>query len=118
MRQVVVERLSLLEKVRKNRAKHEQEYNEARDDYKALVIKICQDNIAALTDIGVSDKKIKNIPERPVHYLNEYDRSIQMLVMSVEENITLSSQEFDQLVMDNWAWKNSFLATNSSYKAS
>ena len=40
-----------------------------------------------------------------------------MLELSVDDVITLSETEFDQLVMDEWNWKQSFVATSSFYKS-
>jgi hypothetical protein len=51
-------------------------------------------------------------------YLDEYDRTIQMLLMSVDERITLEAHEFTQLVLDKWGWKAQFdsaRTSNSSY---
>jgi hypothetical protein len=39
-----------------------------------------------------------------------------MLELSVEDTIELEEDVFNQLVLDEWTWKNAFVASNSLYK--
>ncbi len=47
----------------------------------------------------------------------EYDRVIKMLEMSVDTQIELSSSEFQNYVMDDWAWSDNAKLSNSTYTA-
>ena len=55
--------------------------------------------------------------DAPINQIKEYDRAIKMLEMSVDNDITLSEQEFAEYVLDDWHWKNQFTLTNSAYLA-
>lgn len=48
--------------------------------------------------------------------LDEYDYAIKVCEMSDDDVIELSEHEFQQYVMDNWAWKGDFLRTSAMYK--
>lgn len=119
MHAVKINRLELLEIVRTNKEKHIAEFNEAVEDYKKAVIKVAETNLA-LAQTGDLDKISKNIrssPSRPSSYEKEYGRGIRMLELSVEEVIDVTEDVFNQLVLDEWSWKNSFTATSASYKS-
>ena len=40
-----------------------------------------------------------------------------MLELSVETEITLEADVFNQLVLDEWTWKNNFAMMASTYKS-
>lgn len=118
MHSVKVNRVELLDIVRKNKEKHITEFKEAVNDFKAAVIKVSEENLVLaktgkLEEIG----KIKRIPEKPTSYETSYTRSIRMLELSIEETIELDEHTFNQLVLDEWQWKQQFTTSNSSYKS-
>jgi len=41
----------------------------------------------------------------PEDHTADYDRVIRMLEMSVDDELEITSHEFDWYVMDNWQWK-------------
>jgi hypothetical protein len=51
----------------------------------------------------------------PENHLEDYDRVIDMLKYSVADKVELSSKDFDAYVRNNWAWRQSFLGTNTAY---
>lgn len=51
----------------------------------------------------------------PENHLEDYNRVIDMLKLSVADKVELSSSDFDAYVRNNWSWRSSFLNTNSSY---
>lgn len=122
MNKVTVQSKALLNKISRNRDRHQEDFDEAMTGYmkdfrKALELK--------LTQIGQAEESGDNIPSQgfpdlpvPREHLTEYDRVIQMIEMSVEHQIELSSVEFAQYVQDDWAWKPAFVATSSNYKKS
>ena len=118
MHAVKVNRLELLDIVRANKDKHVTEFNESVVDYKAAVIKIAESNLA-LVQTGDLDKiaKTKSMPSKPVSYESNYTRAIRMLELSVEETIDVEEDVFNQLVLDEWAWKNQFVASSALYKS-
>jgi hypothetical protein len=51
----------------------------------------------------------------PENHAHEYERAIRSVELSVFDKIELSEQEFNQYVMNDWSWRNSFLTSSSGY---
>lgn len=117
MRSVKVEKLELLEIVRGNKKKHVKEFDEAVKDYKKAAVKVAKEH-GELAKTGDLDQiaKIRAMPQRPTSYEKDYDRAIRMLELSVEDTIELEEDIFNQLVLDEWTWKNAFVASSALYK--
>ena len=118
MQSVKINRKELLKIVRENKTKHVAEYEEAVTDYKAGVIKLAKENLK-LANSGELEKitRIKAAPQAPVSYEDNYNRAIRMLELSVDKVIELEEHDFNQLVLDEWAWKRTFTAMSASYKS-
>lgn len=118
MNSVKVDRKQLLYIVRENQKKHVIEYLDAVEDYKAAVIKLCKQNmkLAKSEDVEVL-KQIKHFPEKPLSYESNYTRAIRMLELSVEDVIEIEEYLFNQLVLDEWDWKQRFANLSASYKS-
>lgn len=118
MHSVKVNRFELLNIVRENKEKHIREYNESVEDFKAVAVKIATSNLE-LANTGDLAKisRIKSTPQPPVSHEKEYERAIRMLELSVEEVIEVEQDVFNQLVLDEWSWKNAFVASASLYKS-
>ncbi len=52
-------------------------------------------------------------PAYPVEHLADYDRAISKLEFSVADKVSLSAEDFDAYVLNNWSWKAQFSASNS-----
>lgn len=118
MKTVRMNKDELLQIVRENKEKHISEYNESVQDYIDLVMKISKDNLTlAKTNDIKQISKIKHKPQEPVSYEDSYNRAIRMLELSIEDVIEIDSTTFNQLVLDEWQWKQQFTATISSYKS-
>lgn len=113
MHQVKVRRLELLQRLQENRETHIAEYEEASKGYHEEAIKRVSKVLDSLK-AGLETDLSFSLP-KPKSYEKEYDRVIEMVKMSVESELELSSQEFAQFVMDDWGWKQSFTNTNSLY---
>jgi hypothetical protein len=117
MNAVKINRLELLGIVRENATKHVTDYEEAVEDYKSAVLKIAQNNLKlAKSGELESFTKIKSVPQPPQNYATSYTRAIRMLELSVEDVIEVEQDTFNQLVLDEWAWKHNFVATGALYK--
>lgn len=118
MHSVKIRRNELLGIVRENKEKHIKEFNEAVEDFKRAVIKISEENLALANSGDLKEiAKIKSVPQKPISYESSYTRAIRMLELSVETEIELDLHDFDQLVQDEWQWKQSFTTSNSTYKS-
>jgi hypothetical protein len=117
MRSVKIDKKKLLGIVRENKEKHIVAFNESVEDFKALAIKITAANLE-LANSGDLAKisKAKSIPQAPTSHEKEYERAIRMLELSVEKEIEVEEDIFNQLVLDEWAWKNQFVASSALYK--
>lgn len=118
MNRVKINRNELLSIVRENKDKHIKEFERAMYDFKLAVLKISQENLKlAETQDITSIAHIKSIPSFPTSYAKSYDKAIRMLELSVDTEIELEGHDFDQLVLDEWQWKQSFSTMNSTYKS-
>jgi len=117
MNAVKINKVELLEILRKNKEKHVTEFNEAVEDYKAAAIQVAKENVS-LAKSGDLDKiaRFKHLPAKPTSYETSYTRAIRMLELSVDTVIEVEEQVFNQLVLDEWSWKNSFVTSNALYK--
>lgn len=132
MRSVKVDRDDLLKRLRENLDRHMADYREAVDDYRkaavaALAAKRAEFEAAfeklvarfgsgesPSLGLGVSTSFDLSPPES---HEKDYRQIIEMVAMSVDPVIELESDEFQCYVMDDWAWKAKFVATNSLYKS-
>jgi hypothetical protein len=115
MDKVNINRKELLEIVRQNATKHMIDYQDDVVKYKALVLSILKEN----ADHVVADEldKLKPIPSKPSNYKGDYNRAIRMLELSTDEVIQLSEKDFNNLVLDEWHWKNGLLMEKLRYTA-
>jgi coenzyme F420-reducing hydrogenase alpha subunit len=51
----------------------------------------------------------------PQDHSRDYDKAIRMMQASIYDEVKLSESEFDAYVLNNWEWKNNFIASNSAY---
>lgn len=118
MRSVKVEKSELMSILQENKKKHIKEYDEAVKDYKKAALKVAKEHVD-LAKSGDLDQiaKIKAMPQRPFSYEDSYNRAIRMMELSVDNVIELEEQIFNQLVLDEWSWKNAFVATGALYKS-
>lgn len=118
MHAVKVNRKELLKIVTENKEKHIKDYLESVEDFKAATLKLAEANLE-LVKTGDLEQiaKTKPMPAKPVSYESNYTRAIRMLELSVDKEIDVEEDVFNQLVLDEWAWKNAFVASASLYKS-
>ncbi len=115
METVKVNKFKLLEKLRHNRSEHREIFEEASAAVRKEVIKVL--------DQRLEDAKIgKRISLRidlvqPMDQTEEYDQAIAMCEMSVDDEITLSHENFRCYILDKWHWRDQFIASNRGYSA-
>lgn len=51
----------------------------------------------------------------PENHEDDYTRALEMLDFEVGEEVVLHQQEFAQLVLDDWGWKQQFRTTGMGY---
>lgn len=118
MNAIKMKREELLAIVRANLEKHIADYDEAVSDYKALVLATASANLKLAKTADLKEfSKIKQTPSAPRSFEDSYKRAIRMLELSVDDIIEVEEDVFNQLVLDEWTWKSSFVATSAMYKA-
>ena len=107
----------LLKRIRANYKKHEREHIKAMKGWNRKIA-----NEAAKIIKKAKSGKLTGSPgaqlsrfHQPVSHIEDYKRTISILQMTVDEEITVSSYEFDQMFNDNWEWKPQWAALNTSY---
>ena len=117
MNSVKMNRLELLAIVKQNATKHVADYDEAVEDYKLAVAKIAKANLKLANTAELEQiRKMKTIPQSPANYADNYSRAIRMLELSIEDTIDVEEHIFNQLVLDEWGWKQQFVAQSAMYK--
>jgi len=114
---VNVKKNELLEKLKENREKHLKEYNKAIELYdkaKKEYLNTMKEQIESRLNGNNLDINfnIRMNVSQPVSYAKQYDSAIRMLEMSTSELVYLNSSEFNQYVLDDWAWKQSWINNN------
>lgn len=118
MNSVKINRKELLKIVKDNQKKHVAQYEESVVDYKAAVIKLAKSNLKLANTGELHEiRKMKNLPQAPTSYEDNYSRAIRMLELSVEDVIDVEEHIFNQLVLDEWGWKQNFVAQSAMYKS-
>ena len=113
MQSIKVSKATLLAVLVKNRAAHRAIFEEAMDGYRKEVIK----QLDAQLNRAKAGKRV-NLAfalYEPQDQTKDYDRAIGMLEMSLEDDILLAENDFKCYVLDDWSWKQKFLASNSTY---
>ena len=95
---VKVKREDLLTRVRANRDAHRELFLKAQTNYRRFIIEEL-DRMLADAKANRSIRRSINLVE-PRDHTADYDRTIMMLEMSVDDTIILNATEFDQYVRD------------------
>jgi hypothetical protein len=104
MKQVRINKSKLLEILKKNRADHRGIFLEAQKTFRAVAIKALDEQLKAARSGKPFELARLVSLAAPEDHTADYDRSIQMLEMSVDTDIVVSEQEFTNYVQDIWHW--------------
>jgi len=112
---VQVNKDKLLKKLKKNRKKHVEIFEQAQEAYRKQMI---EELDRALKD-AKAGKKIKRAFTLPVpeNHVEDFDTVIQMLEWHQDDEIELHPSDFQQYVENKWGWQKSFTANTESYVA-
>jgi hypothetical protein len=106
----------LVQTMKENRDAHQKQFEEAIEGWREDVVTALTENLEAAKAGGEElDQYLSVRLPKPHNYTEQYDRVIQMLEFGLAEEVELSSQEFSQYVMDNWAWKEQFTHSHQVY---
>lgn len=129
MKAVKVDRVKLLTKVKENRRKHLEAFETAMKGHRTALanrlVKIAEEasaRVETLMHENVPDKELRtlagdfdiDLPE-PQNHTKDYDQVVAMLDMSVEQELDIDAECFACYVLDEWSWKEIFIATSAHY---
>jgi hypothetical protein len=103
MHSVKVNRLDLLEKVKKNRTGHRDLFLKAQEGYRLEMIAELEKRLEEARN-GKKIIRWMGLPE-PADHTDDYDTVIAMLEMSVDVTLDIDQSLFQQYVLDKWSWK-------------
>ncbi|KKK59533.1 hypothetical protein LCGC14_3033420 [marine sediment metagenome] len=112
---VKIKRLELLTVIKENHLKHKTIFNEAMKGYANELEKVLSEKLEMVRAGSKIEKSIR-LPE-PEDHTGDYERIMKMLDMDVRETIELDERQFAEYVMDDWIWKQEWVANNSAYTA-
>lgn len=113
MNSVKVTKANLRAVVTVNRGKHREEFDRAFMGYKQSCIDALEANLSAFK-AGRAERLYLN-ENPPEDHTLDYDRVLKMLEMSVEDEVTLTAEAFQQYVMDDWGWKQAWAQSTAKY---
>jgi hypothetical protein len=99
MQDVMIKKSALALVLQANRDKHARHWQEAFESYRAACIAALKANL----DVFQAGKS-------ELILINE----LKMLDMSVQDAFALSEGDFQRYVMDEWNWKNVWVASNAN----
>ena len=109
----------LIERLKENRAKHRAEFEEGIEAYRAAVIKELEDQLERA--LKGQDIQRFSLLQQPEDHTSDYDHALDLLEMSLDEEIELTADDFARYVRDDWGWKKQFassIQTSNNYLAS
>jgi hypothetical protein len=117
-RSVNVKRDELLKALRSNLIKHKEDYTQALIDFK---LRLLEDLQAGVEKVTASEPKALakfNVEVRfPQNHEKDFLEVIEMLEMSVDENINLDAESFRAYFKNEWSWSAGFHSLTESYKS-
>jgi len=115
MKSLRFDKLFILARLRENRKKHEEIYNESVIGYQKKAIELLTERLAKVTANPLEHTSISlSVPQ---NHLKEYDRTILMVDQCLDLELELDEQEYSQYIQDNWTWTRGFLFGNSGYSS-
>ena len=103
MRTVTVRKTWLIEQVVINQEKHLKTFQKAYENYCRKLETMLHDHLVEVKT-GTTDRVyISESP--PTKHTKDYKRVVGMLTASIDDDITLTAEEFASYVQDDWHWK-------------
>lgn len=111
-----VDKIELLDNLKRNRDKHLEEYQTAMIGWKEAVVKKMAAELKRLegTDEEPDLNFLSDLP-KPVSYEKSYTEAMEVLEWENESLVVLNWQQMSQWARDEWGWSKTFLRTNAGY---
>lgn len=112
---IKVNRESLLEILKKNEAKHTDDFKEAMKVWTKKATKALAKAAKEAQDHGVIDVNPLAALPKPTNFVESYKDAIVRVEMDTREELELDDREFSAWIQDNWTWRGAFAASTSLY---
>ncbi len=108
---------ALIEQIEKNQKVHTKTYLKAIEGWRKEVTKVADKtkDLAIKGDLQRLPGAWRDVLDVPKNYSEEYENAIKMLQASTAIDIKLSQEQFNCLWLDDWGWKDSWVATSANY---
>jgi predicted nuclease with TOPRIM domain len=117
-RSVNVSRLQLLEKLKTNLEIHRREYKEAVSDFRTRLMTDLENAVQKVGTMSIPElRKLRIDIQPPANHERDYTEVIEMLEMSVDDNINLDSDSFRAYIKNEWHWQSRFSTLKAMYKS-
>lgn len=113
LKTIKVSKQELIDKITENLGKHQEEYDQSVIDRKQHAIEVLTEQLAESKDGNIPE--ILTFDAVPNHSA-DYKTVIEMLEMSVDNEIEVTYEQFKRYVRDEWEWKSEFLTVSGMYK--
>lgn len=104
---------AVIKTIEKNRAAHRAMFEAAMEGYKVKAIEILEGHIQRIKD-GAPEKVIISLPI-PQDHTDDYKLVLSMLASSIDEELEISSFDYQRYILDEWEWKEAFNQTVVAY---
>lgn len=115
MKNVLMNKLTVLERLKAAREEHRKIVEEAVDGYLKAVVEELEQNLLIAQSGRV--QRYSSDLDMPEDHTAEFDRIIGMIEDTLDEQIELTASEYTTYIRNEWHWKDSFLYSNSAYSA-
>jgi phytoene dehydrogenase-like protein len=113
MEKVRVKKLLLLAKLEENRKSHRAKFLKAQEGYRAECIEQLDKALYnARNNLGICTT-FRLLA--PTDQTGDYDVAIEMLKWEVADEVELEYSAFREYVLDEWSWKDRWMASNTGY---
>lgn len=123
LQEVRVIKTELIAKIQENYEKHKADYQESmsgwREQYFAAIGALATAATQVDTDTRAcrSLQKELNELDKPKSHEKDYERTLELLSASQDDEFVLDVTTFNQYWRDDWRWKAAFEMSNSKYSS-
>ena len=115
MTEVRLAKRAVINQLLENRKVHRQKFEEAMDGYRDEAVRVLEKHIENIKN-NEPQQVYLNLP-LPEDHSEDYDRAIQMLEWSLDDEVILNQREYSTYIMDDWGWKQDFDSTWAMYSS-
>jgi len=114
MEKIKVNKNELISVLKTNRDKHAQKYTEASAGYVMMVETELKKKLKEVRSGNDFDLNFHHL-QKPESHVENYNDAIGMLEVSIDENISISMEDYLKYYKNKWEWCNYWSSQNTAY---